>query len=180
MTVGSSVGPSTPWFHDPSPLLPSRLPSPLPSLCLWSYAVRSARVNPSCAVTKFTDAVGPRSRSPNRSRDPVEPGGEVVKPVRLVAVLERSDVSHPEPARRVPEAVVPLEEGRRELAGAPAVHPEVPGLGDELHGGEDGIRAQRHEERVVRVELVGSPSAERDGEVEAESVHVHLLHPVAQ
>ncbi len=103
-----------------------------------------------------------------------------MKSVRPLTVLERSHVGHPEPARRVPEAVVPLEEGRRELTGAPAVDPEVPGLGDERHGGEDGVGAQRHEEGVVGVELVGSPSAERDGEVEAETVHVHLLHPVAQ
>ena len=41
--------------------VPSRFCSPLPRLCFTSYAVRSARVKPSCAVTKLRLASGPRS-----------------------------------------------------------------------------------------------------------------------
>ena len=55
----SSVGPSTPWFHDRLWLSPSRLSSPLASLCLSLYETRSCRVNPSCAVTKLIDAMRP-------------------------------------------------------------------------------------------------------------------------
>ena len=48
---------------------PSRLSSPLASLCFWSYETRSFNVNPSCAVMKFTLAQGLRPRRLNRSPD---------------------------------------------------------------------------------------------------------------
>ncbi len=55
-TVASSVCPSTPQFQEWLSSAPSRFSSPLASLCLCSYETRSRSVNPSCAVTKFTDA----------------------------------------------------------------------------------------------------------------------------
>ncbi len=57
----SRVGPSTPWLKEWLLSVPSRLFSPFPRLCFWLYAVRSAIVNPSCAVMKFTEAMGPRA-----------------------------------------------------------------------------------------------------------------------
>ena len=57
---GRAVGPSTPWLKEWLSSVPSRLFSPLARLCFWLYVVRSARVKPSCAVTKFTLARGPR------------------------------------------------------------------------------------------------------------------------
>src|SRR5690349_21542056 len=68
---GSSVGPSAPWFHDTLLSLPSRLSSPLASLCFSLYETRSFSVKPSCAVMKFTLAHGPRSLRPKRSCEPV-------------------------------------------------------------------------------------------------------------
>ncbi len=59
-TAGSRVAPSTPQFQDRLLLSPSRLPSPLASLCLSLYETRSRRVKPSCAVTKLTLARGRR------------------------------------------------------------------------------------------------------------------------
>src|SRR5919112_2150799 len=67
-----SVGPSTPWFHDRLWLSPSRLPSPLASLCLSLYDTRSVRVNPSCAVTKLIDAMGRRPSISYRSDEPAK------------------------------------------------------------------------------------------------------------
>src|SRR5690606_6292307 len=58
---GSSVGPSTPWLNERFVSAPSRPSSPLASLCLMSYETRSWRVKPSWAVTKLTDASGPRA-----------------------------------------------------------------------------------------------------------------------
>ena len=63
---GSSVGPSTPQFHEQLSLAPSRLSSPLASLCRSLYDTRSRRVNPSWVVTTFTLV----SRVPKRSTDP--------------------------------------------------------------------------------------------------------------
>ena len=53
---------SPPLPHNPPSLsLPThRFSSPLSSLCFSLYATKSASVNPSCAVTKLTDADGPR------------------------------------------------------------------------------------------------------------------------
>jgi hypothetical protein len=44
---GSSLGPSHPEFDDMLSSLPSRLPSPLASLCFPSYDTTSFSVNPS-------------------------------------------------------------------------------------------------------------------------------------
>jgi hypothetical protein len=70
--AGSSVGPSTPWFHERLSSVPSRLPSPFASLCFRSYETRSASVKPSCAVTKLIDANGRRPSSAYRSDEPVK------------------------------------------------------------------------------------------------------------
>src|SRR5439155_26476015 len=69
-TAGSSVGPSTPQFHERLSSVPSRLPSPFASLCFWLYDTRSSSVNPSWAVTKLIDANG---RRPSRSYRSAEP-----------------------------------------------------------------------------------------------------------
>src|SRR4051812_39137614 len=71
LILGSSVGPSTPQFQDTLLVLPSRLSSPLASLCFSLYETRSFSVKPSCAVMKLMLAQGPRSLWPKRSDDPV-------------------------------------------------------------------------------------------------------------
>ena len=58
--AGSSVGPSTPQFQLTLSLLPSRLFSPLASLCLPLYETRSLSVKPSWQVTKLTLCSGSR------------------------------------------------------------------------------------------------------------------------
>ncbi|MPM61608.1 hypothetical protein SDC9_108468 [bioreactor metagenome] len=67
---GSSVSPSTPQFHERLSSEPSRFDSPLALLCLTSYVTRSRMVNPSCAVTKFTEASGRRPECWKSSPDP--------------------------------------------------------------------------------------------------------------
>ncbi len=109
---------------------------------------------------------------------PGEPGREVLHAVAGVRLGR--DVGEPERAHGVAVAVVPLAERRRELAGPPAVHPDVPRLGDVLHPREHRVGAQGDEEGVVDVVVVVPAAGERDGEVEAEAVDVDLLHPVAQ
>src|SRR5262249_34824487 len=59
-TSGSSVGPSTPQFHDRLSSVPSLFPSPFASLRFSLSGPRSRRVKPSCAVMKLIDANGRR------------------------------------------------------------------------------------------------------------------------
>ena len=58
--AGSSVGPSTPQFQLRLSSAPSRLSSPLASLCLSLYETRSFSEKPSWHVTKFTLASASR------------------------------------------------------------------------------------------------------------------------
>src|SRR5687768_737683 len=69
--AGSSLGPSTPQFHEMLLSLPSRLSSRFASLCFCSYDTRSLSVKPSCAVTKLMLACGRRPLAPYRSDEPV-------------------------------------------------------------------------------------------------------------
>src|SRR4051794_26784275 len=69
--AASSVGPSAPQFHERLWLSPSRLSSPFASLCFSLYETRSRSVNPSWAVTKFTDDHGRRPPCSYRSDEPV-------------------------------------------------------------------------------------------------------------
>ncbi len=109
-----------------------------------------------------------------------EPGGEVAHAVARLARDRSRQIAEPERPHGVPEAVVPLGQGWRELPGPPAVHPEVPGLGDQLDARQDRVRPQCDEERVRRVIRLVPPPRERHREVEAEPVDVALPHPVAQ
>ena len=54
-TSGSCVGPSAPPFQLRCSCVPSRLRSPVGSLCLRSWLTRSASVTPSCDVMKFPE-----------------------------------------------------------------------------------------------------------------------------
>ena len=56
--AGSSVSPSTPQFQLRLSSVPSRLPSPLASLCLPLYETRSFSVKPSWAVMKLMLLIG--------------------------------------------------------------------------------------------------------------------------
>src|SRR5262245_50214114 len=70
-THGSSVGPSTPQFHELLSLEPSLLFSWFGSLCFWLYETRSLSVKPSWHVTKFTLLYAERPSSPYMSAEPV-------------------------------------------------------------------------------------------------------------
>jgi len=65
----SSVGPSTPQFHERLFEWPSRLFSPFAALCFSLYVTRSLRVKPSCAVMKLSDERGLRPRRSKKSDD---------------------------------------------------------------------------------------------------------------
>src|SRR5580693_9528402 len=73
----SSVGPSAPQFHERLSEWPSRLSSPLASLCLSLYETRSLSVKPSWAATKLTLAHGFRPRKLNLSAEAHSRGASV-------------------------------------------------------------------------------------------------------
>jgi len=108
-----------------------------------------------------------------------QPGCQVAQVVPGVAVGLGGGVGQPEGARGTAEPVVPLRERIGELAGAPSARPQVPRLGDQLHPGEHRVRLQGDQEGVAPA-VLGRVTTERDGEVEAEAVHAHALHPVPQ
>src|SRR4029453_728927 len=71
-TSPSSVGPSTPQFHERLWLSPSRLASPFAALGLSLNDPTAVLVHPSWAVTKLIDAIGRRPSISYRSADPVK------------------------------------------------------------------------------------------------------------
>ncbi len=88
-------------------------------------------------------------------------------------------IATPQRAHRVAEAVVPLGPARRKLAQLVAARADVPWLGNQLHLAQDRVLAYCIEEAARGVEAM--PFAAEDGcQVEAEPIHPHLGHPVAQ
>ena len=166
---GSSVGPSTPWFHERLSSVPSRLPSPFASLCFWLYETRSASVKPSWAVTKLIEANGLRPSSAYRSDEPVN----------RWANAATFASPPPEVAHGVAVDPVPLRPEHREVADLVAARADVPRLRDQLHLGEHRVLVDRVEEGREAVDVV-ELARERRGEVEAEAVDVALDHEVAQ
>ena len=168
--LSSSVGPSTPEFHERLSSVPSRPSSPFASLCFSLYETRSASVKPSCAVTKLIDADGRRPVASYRSDEPVRRAANSPSPCSCAA---------PEVAHAVAVAAVPLRPQRREVADLVAAFADVPRLGDQLDLADDRILLDHVEERRQPVDVV-QRARERRREVEPEPVDVHLEHPVAE
>ena len=116
------------------------------------------------------------------------PGRAVLPPVEVGAAGEpcREQPRHPrialhEAAHLVAEPPVPLGPAAPAREAAHLVEPgRVPRLGDELHVGHHRVPGDRLEQRRVRQHLAVAAAPEDRGQVEAEAVHVHLGHPVAQ
>ncbi len=92
---------------------------------------------------------------------------------------ERLARAPPVVAHDVAVLAVPLRPERREVADLIAALADIPRLGDELDLGDDRILLDDVEEGTEAVDVVQLPG-ERGRKVEAEAVHVHLQHPVAQ
>ena len=115
-------------------------------------------------------------------------GRAVGAPVEVGAAGEprREQPRHPrvalhEAAHLVAEPPVPLGPAAPAREAAHLVEPgRVPRLGDELHVGHHRVPGDRLEQRRVRQHLAVAAAPEDRGQVEAEAVHVHLGHPVAQ
>ncbi|MNU90348.1 hypothetical protein D3C71_802130 [compost metagenome] len=88
-------------------------------------------------------------------------------------------IAAPERAHVVTEPVIPLGPARREAAELVAAGADVPRLGDQFDLAQHRVLAHRVQEAARRVEALALASQNR-GQVEAEAVHVHVLHPVAQ
>ena len=127
-------------------------------------------MKPSCAVMKLTLDHGLRPRRSNASADAAR---------RVASFGELAFVALPERAHGVAELVVPLRPAGREAADLIAARTDVPRLGDQLHRRQHRVLQAALQEAVRRIEAV--VLARQDGaEIEAETVDVHLGHPVAQ
>src|ERR1700722_16878485 len=167
--AGSSLGPSTPWFQLLLLSVPSRLFSPLASLCLRSYETRSWSVKPSWTTTKLTPVDGAGALG-NRSGEPA---------IRLGTRPASPRIAAPEAARGVAKAVVPVSERGTELAEAIAARADVPRLGDEARLGENGIGGKRFEERRLGGEA-GVAATESRGKIEAKAIEPAIDHPALE
>ena len=94
-------------------------------------------------------------------------------------VGERGEFAAPEVAHRIAVPAVPLGPQGREAADLVAVRTHVPRLRDELDLRDNGILVDEIEECGQPVDL-GELSGQGGCEIEAEAIHVHLRHPVAQ
>src|SRR3954466_14128293 len=70
-------------------------------------------------------------------------------------LLDLAGLALPVTPRRVAELAVPLRPAGREAADLVAAFPQVPGLGDQLDPGQDGVLAHGVEESRAVVESVG-------------------------
>ena len=86
----------------------------------------------------------------------------------------------PEVADVVAEVIVPLAPVRTPLTNLVPVGTDVPRLGDVLDLAEHRVMGQGLFERMVLIDAMGSVPNECRGQIEAEAVHPHLRHPVAQ
>ncbi len=101
---------------------------------------------------------------------PGQAGGELGDAVVLTA---------PEVPHGITVLAVPLGPQRREVADLVATGAQVPGFGDQFDLGDDRILLDEVEERGQSVDLVELPCQGR-GQIEPESVDVHIGDPVAQ
>jgi hypothetical protein len=127
-------------------------------------------------------------REPIVRGDEIDAGGgmaavplvEVARTREAIAELgELPVVALPVPPRHVAVAAVPLGPQRRKFSHLVTAFANVPGLGDELDLRDHRILVDDVEEGREAVDLMQFPG-QRGGQVEAEAVHVHLLHPVTQ
>ena len=85
----------------------------------------------------------------------------------------------PEVADRVAVLAVPLTPDGREVAHLVAIVADIPGLGDELDLADHRVLLDQVEEGRELGDIIQF-ARERRGEVEAETVDVHLRDPIAQ
>ena len=97
-------------------------------------------------------------------------GGELAQRCRLAA---------PVVADGIAVLAVPLRPQPRKIAHLVAALADIPGLGDQLDLADHRVLLDDVEERREPVDVVELPR-ERGGQVEPETIDVHLQHPVAQ
>ena len=105
---------------------------------------------------------------------------QVGRPAQAAGELgQRGRRTVPEVPGGVPEPAVPLRPQWREVADLVPARPDVPRFRDQLDGADHRVLLYHFEERRQPVHLV-ELAGQGGGEVEAEPVDVHLVHPVPQ
>ena len=103
--------------------------------------------------------------------------GAAGQPIGQLADL--AFVALPETAHRVAIFAVPFRPEDREIADLIAAFADVPRLGDQLYLRDDRVLVNDFEESVQLVHSV-RVAREGGGEIEAETVDMHVDHPIAQ
>jgi hypothetical protein len=89
-------------------------------------------------------------------------------------------IAAPEAAHAVAELVVPFHERRREGAQLVAARADIPGLGDQLDLGQSTGSCRIASKKAAPRSKPCRRAPERRAQVEAETVDMHHLDPVAQ
>ncbi len=155
-TSASSVGPSTPQFHDRLSLWPSLLSSPLASLWRSLYDTRSFSVKPSCAVIRFTLRPGPPAA-----------------PVEVIARSGQAARQNPRPRlHRLSRTRAPYRESGHSIRPSPAEtrrpdsrpdrSPKVPPISFTLESTGSCRQLSRESRRLRRSRTVRGRESSRD------------------
>jgi len=80
-------------------------------------------------------------------------------------------------AHAVAVFAVPFRPAGWELADLVAILADVPGLGDELYAGDNGVLVDDAEEGAEAVDVI-ELAGQGGGQVESEAVDVHFVHPI--
>ena len=99
-----------------------------------------------------------------------EPGGEFA---------QGGGLAPPKVPHRVPVFTVPFRPQGGEVTNLVAAFAHIPRFGNELHAGHHRVLLHQVEEGGQPVHVVQLPG-QGGGQVEAEPIHMHFLHPVAQ
>ena len=176
--AGSSVGPSTPQFQLRLSSWPSRLSSPLASLCLLVVGDEVGEREAVMGGDEVDARPGPPAAMSNRSAEPSR---------RARQRRQHAVVALPEAAHVVAVAAVPLGPARREIAELVAVRADVPRLGDQLDAAtapDPGAARRRSRVRIEGASSRGrATSRDRSGsrrraflDPVAQRIHDHLQH----
>src|SRR5690606_12618873 len=143
------------------------------AICLVVLAVVAYDIHQREAVMRG-DEVDAR---PRPATTPVKNIARGRKPGR--EALHAAVIALPEGADGVAILIVPLGPAGRMVAKLIAIRPDIPGLGDQLHLGEDRVLPHSLEEHGVVVEF-RAVTAKRARKIEAETVDAAFRYPVAQ
>ena len=96
------------------------------------------------------------------------------------AVSRVRNVGQPEATHAVAVAIVPLAKAIRKPSSLPTAEADIPGFYNHFRFREIRFVHNSLQQRVVRIKRVVLIAGQRCGQIESETVNLHLVCPVAQ